>query len=129
MFTIDAIEKAHEKVRSGADFPGYIQEIKAMGVIGFETFVADSHTRYYGAPHFERTSSPQYEALTIASESNKEQFVQYLKTHQQGQTDYNTFCRHCAETGIEKWIVSLDAMTCIYYDLQGREILVETIPG
>lgn len=37
MFTIEEIEKAHEKVQSGVDFPLYIQEIKQLGVISFET--------------------------------------------------------------------------------------------
>ena len=27
MFTVEQINKAHEKVKSGADFPKYIQEI------------------------------------------------------------------------------------------------------
>ena len=29
MFTVEQIQQAHQKVRSGADFPKYIQEIKA----------------------------------------------------------------------------------------------------
>jgi uncharacterized protein YbcV (DUF1398 family) len=32
------------------------------------------------------------------------------------------------ETGVEKWFVGLDKMTCIYYDKIGNEILVEQIP-
>jgi uncharacterized protein YbcV (DUF1398 family) len=55
-------------------------------------------------------------------------FIKSLKTHQKGETDYTTFCKHCAETGIEKWIVQLDKMTCTYYDQQGNEILEEQIP-
>ena len=51
-----------------------------------------------------------------------------LKEHQQGKTDYFTFCKSCAETGIEKWVVSLIDMTCIYYDKIGNKILVEQIP-
>jgi hypothetical protein len=48
MFTVEQIELAHEKVKSGADFPKYIQEIKALGVKGIETWVKDSHTEYFG---------------------------------------------------------------------------------
>lgn len=128
MFTVEQIEKAHEKVKSGADFPKYIQEIKLMGVIAFETWVTDSHTVYFGENDFQTHSLPQYENLTIADDSDGEKFVRYLKSHQQGETDYFTFCRHCAVTGIEKWFVSLRAMTCTYYDKAGNEILVESIP-
>ena len=48
MFTVEQIESAHEKVKSGTDFPKYIQEIKEMGVISFKTWVYDSHTEYFG---------------------------------------------------------------------------------
>ena len=37
MFTVQQIKEAHSKVKSGADFPKYIQEIKGFGVIGFTT--------------------------------------------------------------------------------------------
>ena len=67
--------------------------------------------------------------MLIADETNAIEFKNYLKIHQQGETDYYTFCNHCAETGIEKWIVDLHKMTCIYYDKQQNEILVEVIPS
>ncbi len=129
MFTVEQIEKAHSSVKSGADFPGYIREIKAIGVTAFETWVKDSHTIYSGVSNFQASSIPVYDNLVIADTVNKEQFVQYLKAHQQGQTDYHTFCRHCAETGIEKWFASLNEMTCTYYDKAGNRILAESIPG
>ena len=128
MFTLEQIELAHSKVISGADFPGYIQEIKGIGVTAFETLVADSHTNYFGKNDFQIQSQPKYKELTIANSSNREKFVHYLKIHQQGETDYHTFCQHCAETGIEKWIVNLETYTCTYYDKTGDEILVENIP-
>ena len=128
MFTIEQIELAHKKVKSGADFPKYIQEIKRIGVTAFETWVNDSHTEYFGKNEYRTKSLPQYENLLIANNSDKEKFSHYLKMHQQGETDYFTFCKDCAETGIEKWFVCLDEMTCVYYDKTGRKILVEEIP-
>ena len=127
MFTVEQINQAHEKVKSGADFPKYIQEIKQIGVTSFETWVTDSHTEYFGENNYQTKSLPQYENLTIADSSNREKFCRYLKIHQQGETDYFTFCRHCAETGIEKWFVCLDEMTCTYYDKAKNKILVEPI--
>lgn len=32
MFTVQQIEDAHSKVKTGAEFPNYIQEIKSFGV-------------------------------------------------------------------------------------------------
>jgi uncharacterized protein YbcV (DUF1398 family) len=128
MFTVGQIEQAHEKVKSGADFPKYIQEIKEFGVKKFETWVKDSHTEYFGENDFRVKSKSKYDELVISDSSNKENFIVQLKSHQQGKTDYFTFCKDCAETGIEKWVVSLDEMTCIYYDKKRNEILVEEIP-
>jgi uncharacterized cupin superfamily protein/uncharacterized protein YbcV (DUF1398 family) len=127
-FTVEQIEQAHDKVKSGADFPKYIHEIKKMGVTAFETWVTDSHTIYYGSDDFQAKSKPQYADLTIAEISDKEKFIRYLKSHQRGETNYSQFCHHCAETGIEKWFVTLQGMTCTYYDKAGNEILVEAIP-
>lgn len=128
MFTLEQIAAAHNKVESGADFPRYIQEIKALGVTGFTTWVVDSHTTYHGADGYAISSTPAYPALEVADTSNKTLFQEKLQLHQQGGTDYITFCNDCAETGIEKWIVDLDALTCIYYDKAGVQILEEKIP-
>lgn len=110
MFMLEEIEHAHQKVKSGADFPNYIQEIKELGVMGFETWTIDSHTEYFGVYGYHTKSKPQYEALAISETSDKAKFIANLKDHQQGKTDYHSFCKDCAETGIEKWVVNLDAM-------------------
>ncbi|MFN8256788.1 MAG: DUF1398 family protein [Bacteroidales bacterium] len=128
MFTVEQIENAHLKVKSGADFPKYIREIKKLGVKGFETWVFDSHTEYIGEKDFRAKSKPKYDALTISNQIDKLTFLTQLKKHQQGKTDYFRFCKDCADTGIEKWIVNLDEMTCVYYDKNGNEILTEQIP-
>ena len=62
MFTLDQIKSAHSKVKSGADFPAYIKEIKQLGVTYYETFVSDGHTVYFGLNDFETAASPKYDA-------------------------------------------------------------------
>ena len=129
MFTIQQIHEAHSKVKSGADFPKYMQDIIALGVTSFETFVFDNHTNYYGKDNFQTSSEGFFETLTIAEQSNLEQFKADLKSHQQGKTDYMTFLNDCAKSGVEKWIVVMDKMTCSYYDKSGNEMVVEVIPS
>ena len=129
MFTIQQIHEAHSKVKSGADFPKYMQDIIELGVTSFETFVFDNHTNYYGVNDFQTSSIGFSETLTIADESNVEQFKSDLKAHQQGNTDYMTFLNDCAKSGVEKWIVVMDKMTCSYYDKVGNEMVVEVIPS
>lgn len=128
MFTIQQIKEAHSKVKSGADFPKYVQEIIALGVTSYETFVFDNHTEYFGKDDFKVSSEGFTETLSIADKSNIEQFKSDLKAHQQGKTDYKTFLSDCAKSGVEKWIVVMDKKTCSYYDKSGKEVLVEIIP-
>lgn len=127
-FTVEQLKYAHSKVKSGADFPAYIQGIKKSGVTFYETFVTDGHTDYYGADNYKTTAPAKYDELIIAETSNIEQFKADLKEHQQGKTDYLTFIGMCAGSGIEKWAVCMDKMTCTYYDKAGNEILMEQIP-
>ncbi|RAR71351.1 DUF1398 domain-containing protein [Flavobacterium aciduliphilum] len=129
MFTLQQIHDAHAKVKSGADFPQYMQDSIALGVTSFETFVFDNHTNYYGKDNFKITSEGFSETLIIANESNIEQFKRDLKAHQQGKTVYMTFLNDCAKSGVEKWIVVMDTMTCSYYDKTGNEMVVEVIPS
>jgi len=129
MFTIDQIKAAHSKVKSGADFPAYVQDLIALGVTNYETYVTDGHTDYFGKNDFKISSGNKYEPVTVADEADANQFEKNLKAHQQGKTDYPTFCNDCANFGVEKWKVDMKAMTCTYYDKAGNEMLAETIPA
>jgi len=129
MFTIEQIKASHSKVKSGKDFPAYIKEIKQLGVSWYETFVSDGHTDFFGADDYTTSTIAKYDTLQIAESSNTEHFKADLLAHQQGKTDYPTFCTDCAKSGIEKWTVLLDKMTCTYFDKAGNEVLVENIPS
>ncbi|WP_316735706.1 DUF1398 domain-containing protein [Pedobacter aquatilis] len=128
MFTVEQIQQAHQKVKSGADFPKYIQDLKQLGVKSYKTFVNDSHTEYLGTNDYQANSAPKYEKLMISDMVNRDVLVVQLKAHQQGKTDYFNFCKDCANNGINYWMVSIDEMTCTYYDKKGNNILTENIP-
>ena len=127
-FSLADIKAAHAKVKSGADFPSYIRDLTQLGVKSYTIFVRDGHAVYFGEDGYQLDSEPIYAELPISLQSDKTVFIAQLRKHQQGKTDYFTFCQHCAETGIEKWIVDTKEMTCIYYDLSAEEILMEIIP-
>jgi uncharacterized protein YbcV (DUF1398 family) len=128
-FTLEQIKQAHSKVKSGADFPAYIQDLIKLGVMGYETFVTDGHTVFQGKNGFAITSEPKYDTLEINAISNKIQFVKDLKHHQQGGSNYLSFCNQSAANGVEKWKVDTIKRTCTYYDLSGNEMLLEHIPS
>lgn len=129
MFTLQSIKDAHSKVKSGADFPAYVQELISLGLVSYDVFVTDGHAVYTGKENFELSSPAGYKKLLVANISDKERFKHYLKNHQRGQTDYATFCNDAATTGVEKWTVDTTKMTCTYYDKQNNEMLVEEIPS
>ncbi|WP_353146223.1 DUF1398 family protein [Chryseobacterium sp.] len=128
-FTIKDIQTEHQKVKSGADFPRYIQAIKKLGVLHYTTYVSDGNTVYFDNENKAVSTGSKYENLHISENLNQENFKARLQLHQQGGTDYLTFCCDCAENGIEGWKIDLDKMICTYFDSDKNEILVEQIPG
>ena len=129
MFTLEQIQAAHAEVRSGADFPKYVQSLIKLGITHYESYVCDGHTVYYGASNLQLQTDDKYTLLSINKKNDIDTFKHHLKLHQQGESDYLTFCNHCAETGIEKWIIDMHEMTCSYYDHRGNILLRENIPS
>lgn len=74
MFTLKQIDDAHAKVASGADFPRYIQDIKTLGVLRFQTFVTDGHTVYFGDDNYRLQSEVMYNELKISTSYDKRSF-------------------------------------------------------
>ena len=129
MFTIAQIKEAHSKVKSGVDFPAYIQDLIELGVQGYDIFVNDGHEEYFGTNDYRVAAPANYDAIPIAPSANKERFIEFLVMHQDGQTDYLTFCNHAAQCGIAKWSVNIIEMTCTYFDSSNAAILIEKIPS
>ena len=128
MFTLAQIKEAHSKVKSGADFPQYAKELLSLGVLRYSIYVYDGHAEYIGKDDYTIVSNDEYTDLHISPETLSEKFKYHLKAHQQGKTDFLTFCRDSAEAGIAKWTVDILAKTCTYYNKPGNSVLEEKIP-
>ncbi|TCC90240.1 DUF1398 domain-containing protein [Pedobacter frigiditerrae] len=128
MLNLEEIHIAESKVKSGADFPAFIQEIKAMGVTRNDVYVINGMSTYFGTGDEAVQGPPIYEDLIIEPESSISGIREALKIHQNGETDYQTFCRQAAAAGVEKWVTDLNEMTVIYIDMAGNELVVEKIP-
>jgi len=127
MFTIEEIQEAEQKIKTGADFPTFIAELKAMGVERNDVYVMNGMAIYFGKDEHTAESAPAYETLLIEEQSSVEELKDALKIHQRGETDYQTFCRQAAAAGVEKWITDLKEMTVTYLDTAGNELVVEHI--
>jgi uncharacterized protein YbcV (DUF1398 family) len=129
MFTLEQIKEAYEKVKTGNDFPKYIQQLIDLGVKGYDTIIADSRVVYYGDADYKVSTDKKYDALPIAPTTNKELFIEFLLMHQSGQTDYFTFCQQAAQCGIATWRIDIIAMNCTYLNANGEAIVIEKIPA
>ena len=127
MFTIEQIKDAYSKVQSGMDFPMYVSDLFEIGVLGYETFVRDGNTIYFGANDFTLESEARYLPIGVAEKSNVKEFQHYLKIHHRGQTNFPAFCYHLALTGVGKWKVDTKRRTCTFFDKAGNKMFVENI--
>ncbi len=128
-FTLQQIADTHAKVKSGADFPKYVQDLKALGMTAYIINVSNGKTKYFDNDGATLESEEKYDALDVNPILNEAIFAERLKLHQQGGTDYATFSKDCAKNGVAGWSLDFDAMTCTYFDLENNNFLMETIPG
>ena len=128
MFTLQQMHAAHARVKTGADFPAYVQEIKALGLQYYDFMVQDGRTVYSGADGFQLSGTPVYEEKAIAATGAAEMLRRIITEHQQGKTDFATFCTQVAAAGVEKWVVDTRSMLCSYYDKAGNVLVAEPIP-
>lgn len=127
MFSLKQIQQAHSKVLTWADFPQYIQDLISLGVRSYSIFVVDGHANYEWDNNYSLTSVAEYEDIIINTSTNKEQFLHRLQEHQQGKTNYHTFCKDAGASGITKWIVNLNNMECSYLGNDNNIVFVEKI--
>ena len=129
MFTKERITAAQARVKSGADYPRLVQELKEMGVESYDHVVADGSNVFRGAGGHAVTIRHSEERIQVAVQSSAEKLRQSLSIHQQGATDYPTFCRQAGEAGIARWTSDFRAMTVTYSDRYGNPVVVEPIPA
>ena len=128
MFTTEQIHEASGKVKSGADFPQFVQDLKYIGVSHYDSFVSDGRTKYYGANNFILEEGAKYPAMHVNEISSADKLKHAISIHQQGQTDYPTFCQQAADAGVERWTTNMIEMTVTYLDKAGNKLTVEPIP-
>ena len=128
MFTIEQIHQAFKKVKSGSDFPQFVQDLKKIGITHYDNFVSDGRTKYYGKTNFTLDGEAKYSEIKVNNTSAYEDLKHAISIHQNGQTNYPTFCKQAAEAGVEKWTTHMIEMTVTYFDKKGHKLIVEPIP-
>ncbi len=128
MFTLNTIKEAHSKVKSGADFPKYVKEIKELGMDYYDFFVVDGHAKYVQNNGDFIESPAIYENKNISNTSDSTLLKHIINIHQNGETDFLTFCEQSANAGVFIWRTDVTNMKVIYINKKNEDILIEKIP-
>lgn len=127
MFTLAQIDDLHAQFGRADTLSDYLQGLAGLGVVAFESYVADGHSEYVNANGGRVVSPAHHELLTIADQSDRDSFLGHLRRHNDGQTSYVEMSARLAASGVEKWVADTRALTMTYVDRDGVELLVERI--
>ena len=126
-FKLSAIQQAHQQF-TGVDFPKLFKAFKDMGMTYNIVNIQDGTATYVHQSEDNIVTSSVKSNHPVAPSSNQSIVQDVLTRHQQGQTDFETFCDEMAQAGIYKWHIDIQAGTCTYIDLQEQAIISELIP-
>jgi uncharacterized protein YbcV (DUF1398 family) len=127
VFTIEQIDHLHSRFGKAKTLFEYVCALNAIGVEKYDSYLTDGHSEYFGKHGHKVISPPAHGKLSIAKNSDRENFLRHLKLHEQGKTTYIEMSKGLAESGIEKWTVDSSKRTMTFYDRAGKEMLVEII--
>ncbi|HEI7964567.1 TPA: DUF1398 family protein [Staphylococcus aureus] len=126
-FKLSAIQQAHQQF-TGVDFPKLFKAFKDMRMTYNIVNIQDGTATYVHQSEDDIVTSSVKSNHPVAPSSNQSIVQDVLTRHQQGQTDFETFCDEMAQAGIYKWHIDIQAGTCTYIDLQEQAIISELIP-
>jgi len=129
MFTQEQIKDAHTKAKTGADYPRYIRDLKKLGIHHYDYVVENGSNMYYDENgNYLITEAGNSIHRVVSDSAAPELLKKYILHHQEGGSDYPTFCLQAAEVGVERWTSDLEKMVCSYYDKKGNPMYDEPIP-
>lgn len=129
MFTLQQIQSAHSRVKSGADFPRYVADLRDLGLRDYDFCVADGHAEYRGTDGSVLESPAKYAPKRIAETADTAKLQRDIAEHQQGGSDFLTMCQYAADAGVARWRTDIANLECVYFDAAGAVLLREEIPA
>lgn len=126
-FSLSAIEQAHQQY-TGVDFPKLFTAFKDMGMTYNTVNIQQGIATYIHPTEQDIITESVKTRFEIKDSADIATVQDVLTRHQQGQTDFPTFCDEMAQAGIYKWLIDINQGTCTYLDLQDHPIISEQIP-
>jgi len=127
MFTLNQINEIHGRLGKQAALHEYLRALKAIGIDKYDSYLADGHSEYFGKDNQKLVSPPVHKKLIINTVSNREGLLNHLTLHAGGKTNYLEMSQELADSGVEKWSFDTGKMTLTYFDVKGRQMLIEEI--
>jgi uncharacterized protein YbcV (DUF1398 family) len=127
VFTVEQIEEIHGRLGSAETLSDYVRELAALGIERYDSFVSDGHSEYLGRDGHRVITDAVHDELAVAERSDRDQFLDHLRRHDQGMSSYLEMSTGLADSGVERWTVDSQAMTMTFYDRSGDVLLIEQI--
>lgn len=127
MFTMEQIEKWHERLASVGTFSDYVQWLAGLGVVRYDSVVSDGHSEYFGLDDHRVVSRPAHEEFVVADRTDRAALVDHLRRHERGESSYLEMSRGMAACGVERWTVDTRAVTMTFFAPSGDVLVVEQI--
>jgi uncharacterized protein YbcV (DUF1398 family) len=127
VFTLAQIDALHARLGRADSLGDYLRGLAAIGVVRFESFVADGRSEFVGADGQRVVSPPHHKALAVAEASDREAFLEQLRRHGDGETSYVEMSEGLAKCGVERWVADTAELTMTYRDRAGVVLLVENV--
>lgn len=127
-FTEQDIRAIYAQVRTGADFPRLIQDLKRLGIVSYDHLLETGANVFHGKAGQSLSLSNMGPSVPVSDQPNAGLLKKYISEHQRGLSNYPQICAQAGQVGVQKWTSDLQAMTCTYFDKSGGTMIVEPIP-
>ena len=121
------IDDIHARLGNADSLADYLRALATIGVVRFDSYVADGHSEFFDADGERVASSAHHDVLAIAESSDRDALLESLRLHHDGKTSYVEMSEGLADSGIEKWVAETSRMTMTYVDRAGEALLVERV--
>ena len=96
------IDQLHAQFGRADSLPDYLHGLAAIGVVRFDSYVADGHSEFVSADGQRVASPPHHEVLEVAAASDRDACVEHLRRHNDGATSYLQMSAGLAASGVVK---------------------------
>lgn len=127
MPTLEQIEKIHDELGNARSLSSYLQALRGIGVVSYESFIHDGHSEYLCDDGQTLASESTHEELAISEAVDTGRFLEVLDQSAEEEIGYLDMSKGLAESGVDRWKFDTQEMTMAYLDKAGETLLNEHI--